>query len=108
MVEFDCEDYPSERLIACRNPLIAEKNGKQREALLEKVEKELDQIVAATKREKRADQGKEKIALRVAKILNKYKVNKYYNLEIEEQEFNYSRKRELICQEKALDGIYVF
>jgi transposase len=107
LVEFECKDYPSERLIACRNPLIAEKNRKQREALLERVEQELEQIVAATKREKRALKGKEKIALRVAKILNKYKVNKYYNLEIEEQEFNYSRKAELITQEKALDGIYV-
>ncbi|GCA73232.1 hypothetical protein MiTe_00047 [Microcystis aeruginosa NIES-2520] len=33
LVEFESEDYPSERLIACRNPLIAEKNQKQTEAL---------------------------------------------------------------------------
>jgi transposase len=107
LVEFESEDYPDQRLIACRNPLIAEKNSKQREALLEKVEKELAQIVAATLREKRALKGKDKIALRVAKILNKYKVNKYYNLESEEKKFNYTRKAELIAQEKALDGIYV-
>ena len=107
LVEFECEDYPGERLIACRNPLIAEKNSKQREALLETVEKELDKIVTATLREKRALKGKDKIALRVGKVLNKYKVNKYYNLEIEEQKFNYSIKSELIAQEKALDGIYI-
>ena len=98
LVEFDCEDYPGERLIACRNPLIAQKNDKQREALLEIVEKELDKIVTATNREKRALKGKDKIALRVGKVLNKYKVNKYYNLAIEEQKFNYSRKSELISQ----------
>ena len=31
--EFESEDYPGERLIACRNPLIAEKNSLQREAI---------------------------------------------------------------------------
>ena len=107
LVEFESDDYPLERLIACRNPLIAEKNSKQREVLLERVEKELEKIVAATKREKRALKGKDKIAMRVAKVLNKYKVNKYYNLEIEEKKFNYSRKAELIAQKKALDGIYI-
>ena len=107
LVEFESEDYPSERLIACRNPLIAEKNSKQRKALLEKVEKELEKIVEATKRQKRALKGQDKIAMRVAKVLNKYKVNKYYNLEIKEKSFNYSRKAELIAQEKALDGIYI-
>ncbi len=31
LVEFESEDYPDERLIACRNPLIAQKNQQQRE-----------------------------------------------------------------------------
>jgi hypothetical protein len=73
LVEFESEDYPEERLIACRNPLIAEKNHHQREAILQVVEKELSQIVQATKREKRPLFGQAKIALRVASILNKYK-----------------------------------
>lgn len=107
LVEFTSEDYPSERLIACRNPLIAEKNNRIREELLLTVETELNQIVEATKREKRVLKGQDKIALRVGKIINKYKVNKYYNLEIESHSFNYSRKSELIAQEKALDGLYV-
>jgi transposase len=107
LVEFSSEDYPDERLIACRNPLIADKNNRTREALLLAVESELNKIVEATKREKKALKSQDKIALRVGKVLNKYKVNKYYNLEIEENSFNYSRKEELIAQEKALDGLYV-
>ncbi len=51
--------------------------------------------------------GKDKIALRVAKILNKYKVNKYDDLEREENSFNYKRKEDLIAEEKALDGVYI-
>ncbi|HEY9705433.1 MAG TPA: IS1634 family transposase, partial [Allocoleopsis sp.] len=107
LVEFASEDYPNERLIACRNPLIADKNNRTREALLLAVESELNKIVEATKREKKALKSQDKIALRVGKVLNKYKVNKYYNLEIEENSFKYSRKEELIAQEKALDGLYV-
>ncbi|XUP01840.1 IS1634 family transposase [Microcystis aeruginosa FBCC-A68] len=107
LVEFESEDYPDERLIACRNPLIAQKNQQQREALLEATEKELDLIVQATQREKRALKGQDKIALRVGKILNQFKVNKYYNLEITEEGFSYQRKLELIAQETALDGVYV-
>ncbi|HEY9702585.1 MAG TPA: IS1634 family transposase [Allocoleopsis sp.] len=107
LVEFSSEEYPNERLIACRNPLIAEKNNHEREELLLAVEKELNQIVESTKREKRALKGQDKIALRVGKVLNKYRVNKYYSLEIEDPSFNYQRKSELIAQEKALDGVYV-
>ena len=107
LVEISHEDYPEERLIACRNPLIAKKNDHQREGLLLKVETELNKIVLATKREKRTLKGKDKIALRVGKVLNKYKVNKYYDLAIEEESFTYSRKENLITQEKALDGVYI-
>jgi transposase len=107
LVEFETSDYPSERLIACRNPLIAEKNKKQREALLQATEQELDLIVKATQREKRRLKGQDKIALRVGKVLHKYKVNKYYKLEITESDFSYQRKTELIAQETAIDGVYV-
>nr|CAO86924.1 unnamed protein product [Microcystis aeruginosa PCC 7806] len=73
LVEFESEDYPDdypdERLIACRNPFIAQKNQLQREALLEAVEKELDLIVQATQREKRALKGQDKIALRVGRSI---------------------------------------
>ena len=38
LVEFESEDYPSEKLIACLNPLIAEKNQKQTEALFSTIQ----------------------------------------------------------------------
>ena len=107
LVEFESEDYPEERLIACRNPLVAEKNQKQRESLLLGAEKELDLIVKATQREKRALKGQDKIALRVGKVLTKYKVNKYYELDLGDKSFSYQRRQELIAQEAALDGVYV-
>jgi transposase len=107
LVEFESEDYPDERLIACRNPLVAVKNQKQREELLQIVEEQFELIIKATKREKRALKGADKIALRVGKVLNKYKINKYYNLEITDSGLTYERKQELIDQEMALDGVYI-
>ncbi|MCH2243484.1 MAG: IS1634 family transposase [Crocosphaera sp.] len=98
LVEFESEDYPDERLMACRNPLIAAKNQKQREALLQIAEEQFELIIKAIKREKRALKGADKIALRVAKVLNKYKINKYYNLNITNLGFTYERKQDLIEQ----------
>ena len=107
LVDMTSEDYPDERLIACRNPLVAAKNQKQREELLQIVEEQFELIIKATKREKRALKGADKIALRVGKVLNKYKINKYYNLEITDSGLTYERKQELIDQEMALDGVYI-
>jgi transposase len=87
--------------------MLYEKNQKQRESLLWAAEKELDLIVKATQREKRALKGQDKIALRVGKVLTKYKVNKYYELDIGDKSFSYQRRQELIVQEAALDGVYV-
>ena len=67
----------------------------------------MDKIVQATERPQRALAGKDKIALRVGKVLQRYKMGKHFQLEITEECFNYRRKQEAIEREAALDGIYV-
>ena len=54
-------DYPGERLIACRNPFLAQERAATREALLQATEKELDKIVAATTRSNRRLVGQKKL-----------------------------------------------
>ena len=105
--EITSDLYPGERLILCRNPLVAEKNKIRRAELIEKTEEELNKIVLATTREKRKLKGLEKIGLRVGKVINKFKVGKYFDLDISEEKFNYQRKEEVIAQEEKLDGIYI-
>ncbi|MGK7875490.1 MAG: IS1634 family transposase, partial [Xenococcaceae cyanobacterium] len=107
LVELESADYPGERLIACRNPLVAASNQAKREDLLQETEQELEAIVAATKREKRSLRGAYKIGVRVGKILNKFKVGKFLDYEITDKSFSYSRKREAIEEAEALDGIYI-
>ncbi len=107
LAEITSPDYPGERLICCRNPLLAGERARKREELLKATEQELDKIVAATKREKRRLKGKEKIGLRVGKVLNRYKVGKHFKLEITEEGFSYQRAAGKIAAEAALDGVYV-
>ena len=107
VIEMESDDYPGERLIACRNPLIAEKNAQVREELLLATEKELDKIKTATTREKRALKGADKIGVRAGKVLNKFKVGKLFEIEITNSHFAYRRKSEAIEREKILDGVYI-
>ena len=107
LVELESSSYPGERLMACRNPLVAQANQIRREKLLQATEKELDAILAATKREKRALKGADKIGIRVGKVINRYKVGKFFNIEISETSFFYYRKIDAVQIEAALDGLYV-
>ena len=99
--------FPGERLIACRNPLLAEERARKRQELLEATENALAQITAATRREKRPLQGKEKIGLRVGRVLGRFKMAKHFRLEISDCALRYARDQAAIAEEAALDGLYV-
>lgn len=99
--------FPGERLIVCRNPLLAAERSRKRQELLVATQKELDKIVLATQREKRALKGKARIALKVGKAINKFKMAKHFHLSIGENGFSYQLKEDNIAKEAALDGIYV-
>lgn len=107
LAEITDPSYPEERLVVCRNPLLAEERARKRGELLEATEKELQEIIKATRRTKRRLKGKDKIALRVGKVINKFKVGKHFHVNIEEESFSYHLKKDNIAREKALDGIYV-
>jgi transposase len=107
LVEIAHPDFPSERLIACFNPLLAEERARKRPELLAATEKQLEKIAAATKRSKRPLRGKQNIGVRAGKILNRYKMGKHFQLRIEEDGFHYQRKTANIEREQNLDGIYV-
>ena len=107
LAEVTSPDFPGERLVVCRNPLLAQERSRKREALLCSTEKELEKIAQATQREKRRLKGKDKIGVRVGKVINRFKMAKHFNLEITEKSFSYQRNEEKIDKEAALDGLYV-
>lgn len=99
--------YPGERLIVCKNPLLAQERARKREDLLQATERKLTEIVSATRRPQRPLKGKDKIGLRVGKALNSYKVGKHFRSEITDRRFTYERDTPSIAEEAALDGFYV-
>jgi transposase len=99
--------YPGERLVVCRNPLLAEERSRKREDLLRATERELAKVATATVRARNPLRGKAAIALRVGKVLGRFKMKKHFRLEIGEDSFRYERDQKRIDREAALDGIYV-
>jgi hypothetical protein len=103
--EFTHEDFPGERLIGCRNPVLHEQRAHKRRELLAATEENLDKIVESVKAGRISDAGK--IGLRVGKVVNKHKVAKHFILEIADGVFAYRRDEEKITEEARLDGLYV-
>jgi Transposase DDE domain len=105
LAEIAHPSFPGERLIACRNPALAEERARKRRALLEATETDLSKIVAA------ADAGRlvgaAKIGIRVGKIIGRHKMAKHYTLDITDTTFAFTRDTDHITTEAALDGIYV-
>jgi transposase len=107
LFEISHPDYPSERLVCCYNPVLAAERARKRTELLAATEEELAKIAAATSRARQPLRGKDKIALRVGKVINHYKMAKHFSLEITEDCLTFTRKDDQINAEAALDGIYV-
>ena len=98
-------DYPGERLIACRNPALAELRARKRLALLEATETALTPILAAVTAKRLV--GADRIGLRAGRVLGKYKMAKHFHLEITDTTLTITRNQPNIDTETALDGIYV-
>ena len=107
LAEVTSPDYPDERLIVCRNPLLMEERSRKRQALLDQTEKKLLPIQARVRRAKRPLRGTDKIALAVGAVLNRYKVAKHFDITISDDDFSFTRNIEQINAEAALDGVYV-
>jgi transposase len=105
LFEFSHPEFPGERLMACRNVELGRLRAHKRQALLEATERELQKVQTCV--ESRALAGRDKIGVRVGKVLNKYKVGKHFALSIEERSFTFNRLEQQIAAEAALDGLYV-
>lgn len=105
LMEIAHPDYPGERLIACRNPELAKLRAHKRHSLLEATQKELEKVRASVTAGRL--RGKEKIGVRVGRVVNKYKVAKHFELSIEERGFEFKILEDQVAAEAALDGLYV-
>jgi transposase len=106
LAEITAEElYPGERLIVCRNPLVAADRARKRDDLLQATERALaaiqQRVGAGTLH------GEAEIGLAVGAVCNRYRVKKHFHITITDSSLNFERKHEQIADEAALDGIYV-
>ena len=107
LLELTSEHFPGERLVVCRNPLLAEERARKRLELLGATQADLAKLVAATQRARNPLRSKEAIALRVGRVIGRFHMAKHFELSITETTFAYERKTQAIAAEAALDGLYV-
>ena len=107
LVEISSPEFPGERLVCCHNPALAEERARKRGELLAATEKSSPPSRPPPPAPSAPLRGKDKIALRVGKVINHYKMAKHFTLEITDESFTFTRNTEAIAAEAALDGIYV-
>jgi DDE family transposase len=99
------EDYPGERLIVCRNPLVAAERARKRDELLAATERDLSEIAERVTRG--TLKGADQIGLAVGPALKRHRMNKHFEITITDTRFAYQRKTSQITAEAQLDGFYV-
>jgi len=109
LAEICSPDFPGERLVVCRNPALAAERARKRQELLAATEAELGRVkrMVETPRGRLRGAAAGTIGERAGRVVNRYKMAKHFELEIQEGVFSYRRKEEQIAAEAALDGIYV-
>jgi len=107
LLELTSQHFPDERLVVCRNPLLAQERARKRLELLAATEADLAKIAAATQRARNPLRGQQAIALRVGRVIERFHMAKHLALTITDTSLVWKRKDEAIAAEAALDGLYV-
>ncbi len=105
LAEIAHPDYPGERLVACRNPALAEERARKRTALLEATEKVCAPLINSVTDGRL--HGAAKIGVKVGKVIDKYKMAKHFDVTITDTTLELTRDTAKIAAEARLDGIYV-
>lgn len=105
LAEIASDDFPGERLLVCRNPLVGQERSRKREALLQATEAELEAIAARV--ERGTLRGEAEIGLAVGAVWNRHRVKKHFRIEITDATLGFERREPEIAAEAALDGIYI-
>jgi hypothetical protein len=105
LAEITSPDYPAERLVACRNPVLAADRARTRGELLAATEKLIAPITARIAAGKLTGAGE--IGVAVGKVISKYKTSKHFAITITDTSLAITRNQAQIDAEAALDGFYV-
>jgi hypothetical protein len=105
LISLTHDDYPGERLIACRNPALARLRAEKRKDLIVATMRELEKVAGMVTAGRL--QGADRIGVRVGKVIGKYKVAKHFDLSVADASFAFEVNEARVATEAALDGLYV-
>lgn len=107
LAEITSDLFPGERLIVCRNPLLAVDRARTREELLAVTAAKLEALATAVRRGRAPLRGSDAIGVRLGRLLERSKMGKHFVWHITGDAFTYERNEASIQREAALDGLYV-
>ena len=107
MAEITSPDYPGERLVVCRNPLLAAERSRKRGELLAATERDLTRIADQVRRRRKGRQTAAEIGIAVGAVLDRHKMAKHFAVEIADGRLSWRRLDDAITAEARLDGVYV-
>ena len=107
LAEVTSPEFPGERLVVCRNPLLAAERTRKRLDLLAATEADLRKVAKAVSRKTKPLRGADQIGLAAGAVLNRHKVAKHFILTITDDTFTFARNTDAIEAEGKLDGFYV-
>ena len=105
LVEITTPEFPGERLIVCRHPLLAEDRARTRRELLAVTQERLQRIALRVEAGRLKD--RDKILAAVTRCLSRSKVAKHFSCHVEQGTFSFECIEEQIAAEAALNGIYI-
>ena len=107
MAEITSPEFPGERLVVCKNPLLADERARKRGELLAATEKDLDRIQKRVQRANNPLRGAGEIGKAVGAVIGKRKMAKHFETDIKDHSFSFVRNAKTIAEQAKLDGIYV-
>jgi hypothetical protein len=100
LISLTSEDYPGERLVACRNPELAKLRAANRKDLIAATERALQKVANMVATGKLS--GRDKIGLRTDKVIGKYKMAKHFDLDIQDAAFSFTVNEQRVAAEAAV------
>jgi transposase len=107
LAEIASPDFPGERLVACYNPLLAERRRAKRRRLLRATEEGLGKLAAEVGRRTQTPLTAAAIGVKAGRVIGRHKMAKHFQLQIADNSFTWRRDEAAISREEQLDGIYV-
>ena len=106
--EITSPDYPGERLVVCKNPLLAEERARKRAELLAATEKELALIVARVQRARSPLHGAAAIGQAVGAVLGRRHMAKHFQISITDDTFSFAQNPSVSSPRPCIPHAYLW